>query len=84
VVRGNPSTGTVRLTSPVPAGGLTVALSSSRTSRATVPSSVTVPAGSSTATFTVSTPSSASQGSVTITATLYGVAKTATLTVKRK
>ncbi len=45
VAGGNSSTGTVTLSGPAPAGGAQVALSSSNTAAATVPSSVTVPAG---------------------------------------
>ena len=52
---GDPSTGTVTLGSPAPAGGVQVALTSSDTRWATVPASVTVPAGATSATFTVTT-----------------------------
>jgi hypothetical protein len=55
VVGGNASTGTVRLTAAAPSGGFTVALSSDNTTAATVPASVTVPAGSTTASFPIST-----------------------------
>jgi len=55
VVGGGSSTGTVTLTSTAPSGGLLVALSSDNPAAATVPASVTVPAGSSSATFAVST-----------------------------
>src|SRR5919109_5060632 len=48
------STGTVTLSGPAPAGGAQVTLSSSNGS-ASVPASVTVPGGSSSATFTVNT-----------------------------
>src|SRR5437773_4081068 len=55
-VTGGPqsSTGTVTLSGPAPAGGAQVTLSSSN-GAASVPSSVTVPAGSSSANFTVNT-----------------------------
>src|SRR5215210_7152070 len=54
VVGGNTSQGTASLTSAAPSGGAVLALSSSNTSAATVPASVTVPAGAFSATFTVS------------------------------
>lgn len=55
VVGGTPVVGTVTLTAPAAAGGLSVALSSDDIVAATVPSSVTVPAGSTGATFPVTT-----------------------------
>ena len=55
VVGGTPSTGSVILGTPAPAGGAVVALSSSNTARVTVPASVTVPAGATSATFTANT-----------------------------
>ena len=55
VVGGTSATGTVRLTSAAPPGGVQVALSSDNTVAATVPPSVTVPAGSTSASFPVTT-----------------------------
>jgi hypothetical protein len=55
VLGGTPVTGTVRLTAAAPSGGFTVPLSSDNTAAATVPDSVTVPAGATTATFPVTT-----------------------------
>ena len=55
VIYGVPSTGTVTLATPAPAGGITVALSSDTPAAATVPASVTVPAGATNANFVVST-----------------------------
>jgi hypothetical protein len=55
VVGPDPATGTVTLSSAAPSGGFEVTLSSDNTAAATVPPSVTVPAGSTRATFTVST-----------------------------
>ena len=81
VTGGNSSTGTVTLTSAAPAGGASVALSSSNTAAATVPASVTVPAGSTSATFTVSTSSVSSNTSSTISASYGGVSRTAILAV---
>ncbi|MPZ74576.1 MAG: hypothetical protein GEU74_15380 [Nitriliruptorales bacterium] len=81
VTSGDPSAGTVTLTAAAPSGGASVALSSSNTSAATVPASVTVPAGSTSATFTVSTGSVNSDASSTISATYGGTTRSATLTV---
>jgi hypothetical protein len=55
VTGGNPSTGTVTLSAPAPAGGTVVPLVSSHPHHASVPSSVTVPAGATTATFPIAT-----------------------------
>jgi hypothetical protein len=71
------ATGTVTLTSAAPAGGAVIALAATNTSGFTVPASVTVPVGATTAQFTVATywfPAT-----TTITATYNGVIKTATL-----
>ena len=77
VVGGNSSTGTVALSSPAPASGIIVGLSSTN---ATVPPSVTVTAGATTATFTVTTSAVTSTTSAVITASYNGVTETATLT----
>src|SRR5712691_3515774 len=55
VTGGSSSIGTVTLSAPAPAGGAQVTLSSNDPPVATVPSSVTVPAAATSATFTVST-----------------------------
>jgi hypothetical protein len=81
VVGGTPSTGRVALNAPAPAGGLQVRLSSNNPNVASVPASVTIPAGQRSATFTVNTQAVASQTQVTITATLNGQSRSATLTV---
>ncbi len=59
----------------------TVNLSSSNSSVASVPSTVTVAAGSKSATFTIKTNRVSNSTSVTITASQGGITKTATLTV---
>jgi hypothetical protein len=82
VTGGNSSTGTVTLSRPAPAGGAQVALSSSNTGAAGVPSSVTIAAGATSATFVVSTSAVASQTVVTISATYGGATQSAALTVK--
>jgi hypothetical protein len=81
VIGGSSSIGTVTLSGQAPTGGATVSLMSDNTAAATVPASVTVPAGASNATFTVSTSSVSTSTSVTISASYAGVAKTASLSV---
>jgi hypothetical protein len=81
VVGGNTSTGTVTLTSAAPSGGALVSLSSSNTAVATVPASVTIAAGATSATFAATTPSVAANTPVTITSAYSGVSRTTTLTV---
>jgi N,N-dimethylformamidase beta subunit-like protein/List-Bact-rpt repeat protein len=83
VVGGNPSTGTVTLSGAAPPTGMTVQLSSNRTTVATVPSSVTVAAGATTATFTVTTIRVRSTTNATISGTSAGVTKSAVLSVTR-
>ncbi len=81
VVGGNTSQGTVTLSAAAPSGGAFVTLSSSNTIVATVPASVTVSAGATSATFTASTSAVATSTPVTITASYNATSKTATLTV---
>lgn len=80
VTGGSSATGTVRLTSAAPTGGFPVSLSSS-SGTATLPSSATVPAGATSASFPISTSAVAASTPVTITAGAGGVVRTATLTV---
>jgi hypothetical protein len=80
---GDSSSGTVTLTAPAPAGGLIVNLSST-SSKATVPSSVTVAAGSSSASFTIITSPVTRKLVVTISASRNGVTKTAALTLNKR
>ncbi len=80
------STGTVTLSGTAPAGGVAVALTSSDTRKATVPSTVIVPAGATTATFTVTTLTGQLGGGnnpVNITATFGGQSRVVTLTITR-
>jgi len=87
VQAGQTATGTVTLDRPAPAGGAVVQLSSSNSTRASVPSSVTVPAGATSATFTIQTrppltvPINLSE-TVTITATYGGDSRSAQLRVR--
>jgi thermitase len=85
---GTPSTGTVALNGPAPAGGIVVKLSSARVTPpstsslpATVPSSVTVPEGATRADFPITTKVVFSSIMVRIFATLRSFVTSATLTV---
>jgi hypothetical protein len=75
------STGTVTLNGPAPSGGAQVALSSSNSGVASIPSSVTVPAGSTKASFTVNTSIVLFSTNVTISASYNGTTKQANLAV---
>jgi hypothetical protein len=79
---GAASSATVTLTSAAPSGGAVVSLTSSNTAAATVPASVTVPAGATSATTSsVATSPVSSTTTSVISATYNGVTRTATLTV---
>ena len=80
VTAGGISAGTVTLNIAAPVGGALVALSSSDPAIATVPAEVTVAAGVSSVTFTVSTVACTS-GSVTVSGTYGGVTQSTNLTV---
>ena len=80
------SIGTVTLSGPAPAGGIAITLRSSDTRKATVPQTVTVAAGQTSANFTITTLTGnlgGGQNPVTITATLAGTGRTAVLNVVR-
>jgi hypothetical protein len=81
VTGGASSTGAATLSAAAPAGGQVVTLSSSNPAVAAVPSSVTVAAGSTSATFTVSTVAVGASTNVTITGISGGTTRTAALTV---
>jgi hypothetical protein len=72
VIGGSGSTATVTLSGAAVGGGAIVTLSSNNTLAATVPASVTVPAGATTATFTVSTHVVSTITAVTISGTYNG------------
>jgi hypothetical protein len=80
VTGGASSSGTVTLSGAAPPEGGVVAISSS-SSAASVPGTVAVPAGATTAAFGIATSSVTSSTPVTITASFGGVVRTATLTV---
>ena len=77
------SQATVTITSPAPAGGLVVKLFSSKPRIATLPASVTIPAGASSVTVLVKTKAVTKSTFATISATLNGVTKGADLFVNR-
>jgi len=82
VTEGNTVTLTITTTQPAGNGDLGVQLKSSDSAALTLPSSVFVPQGTSTVKVTLTAaPSVASTQTVTITATLAGVATTKTITV---
>ena len=81
VTGGTSSQGTVTLSSAAPAGGAVVSLSSSNTAAATVPGTVTIAAGATSATFTAAAATVAASTPVTLTASYAGVTRTAMLTV---
>ncbi|HET7206185.1 MAG TPA: PQQ-binding-like beta-propeller repeat protein [Terriglobales bacterium] len=80
VKSGTPSQGSVTLTGPAPAGGIVVTVTSNRKA-AMVPPSITIPAGSSSAVFTVNTKVVPLKKIATISATYQGVTKSANLTL---
>ncbi|MGH7809345.1 MAG: hypothetical protein ACREP5_03605, partial [Candidatus Binatia bacterium] len=81
---GMTSMGTITLTAPAPAGDMTINVSSSNPSKASVPATVKVLAGNTSANFTITTASVNKRTIVTITASAAGVTKTATLTLVRR
>lgn len=82
VVGGSAATGTVTLSSPAPAGGALIALSSA-SAAVSVPAGVSVAAGTSSATFVIATSAVAVSTLTTIAATYRGVTRTTTFTVTR-
>jgi outer membrane protein assembly factor BamB len=80
---GTAANGTVTLTGAAPAGGAVVKLTSSAPSVASVPSTVTVRAGTTSAAFKVLTKLVFRTTAVTVTSSYAGVTKTAPLTVTR-
>jgi hypothetical protein len=75
------STGAVTLSGPAPSGGAIVSLSSSNPSVASAPASVTVPAGATSATFTVSTSVVIGSTTVTISGSFSSTTQSASLTL---
>jgi hypothetical protein len=83
VTGGLGSVGTVSLSGPAPAAGVVVSLASSNPSKASVPATITVQGGSTSAVFNVTTVSVRKKTGLTITASYGGVRKKATLTITR-
>src|SRR5260370_5828939 len=81
VIGGNTSQGTVTLSAAAPPSGVVVTLTSSNLAAATVPASVNIAAGASSATFTLTTSSVTTSTSSTISASYAGVTETASLSV---
>ncbi|MBK9965258.1 MAG: carboxypeptidase regulatory-like domain-containing protein [Holophagales bacterium] len=79
---GQPVAGTVTISSAAPSGGVVVSLASDLPAAATVPATVTVLQGQTTAAFAATTLAVGSATAVTVTATSSGVTKTAPLTVE--
>jgi hypothetical protein len=79
-IAGVPVQGTITLTAAAPAGGLTIALTSS-SPLATVPATVVVTSGNTIQTFSVDIGASPAISAATITANFAGVARTAALTI---
>jgi hypothetical protein len=77
---GTSTVGTLSISGPAPTGGTTVSLASSSLS-ALVASSVTIPAGAMTATFTVTTNVVSNDTSAVISATVYGTKLKSTLSI---
>jgi hypothetical protein len=80
VTGGSSSTGTVTLSAAAPSGGVVVSLSDN-SSATSVPASVTVPAGSTSGNFTITTTSVTTSTPATISAVAGGVTRTVALTV---
>ncbi len=80
VVGGQNATGTVRFSAPMTQGAV-VQLASSNPAVAQVPQETVVNANASTGTFNLSTAPVSSSTSVTVTASWFGVTRTATITV---
>lgn len=76
---GATSTGTITLSGTAPAGGFTVALSSSNSALAAVPANVVVPAGASSANFNIATSPVGTNTFVTISGALGGANRSAVL-----
>jgi hypothetical protein len=78
------SMGTITLTAPAPAGDMTINVSSSNPTKASVPATVRVLAGNTSANFTINTASVNKRTVVTITASAGGITKFATLTLVKR
>lgn len=82
VTGGDSAVGTIELASPAPENGVTVSLTSNDPGVAQVPASVLIGAGQTTGTFEITTNAVTENRTVTITARLGSVTRTAFLTVQ--
>ena len=80
VAAGSTTTGTVRLTGPAPSSGLVVTLANSET-QGIVPTRVKIPAGQTSAIFTVKTPKRTPPGRLNVSASCGSIKLTTALTV---
>lgn len=78
---GTTSTGTVTITGPAPAGGISVKLTSANTKVVTVPATVAIPAKKTSATFVIHSVAVSSNQAVAITGTIGTSTLSATVTV---
>jgi len=76
---GGSSIGTVTLSAAAPSGGLSVTIASDDPSTATVPASITIPAGATSGTFSIKTTAATVNRSATISARGGGVSASAVL-----
>jgi uncharacterized protein (TIGR03437 family) len=81
VIGGGPVTGTINLSAPAPAGGAVVSVFDTNSIAASAPATVTVPAGSESTTFTITTTVVTSSQAITIFASYGGVSQQASLSV---
>jgi len=84
VVGGASSTATITLSGPAPGGGVTVTVTSSNKTSVLVPSNVVVAAGSTSATFAVTTKAVGSKTLAKVSAAYAGVKKSVVITVTRR
>jgi len=82
VTGGQSATGTIMLNGAAPTGGIVVALTSS-SADAKVPAKVTIPAGQTSATFTITTIKVRATATVQLKATASKVSQTVTLTINK-
>lgn len=80
---GSTSVGTVNLVGPAPAGGAVIMVVSKRPSKATVPASVMVAAGATSASFNITTATVKRKTNVTIVASYGGLKKSAKIMLQR-
>lgn len=81
VAAGGSATGTVTLGSPAPSDGVAVSLGSNQPGSASVPGTVTVPAGATSATFPVTTSATSGATTVQLAATLGNSTQFASLSI---